>query len=96
MSYNLVWPIGIGIWLILGWSAFAFFEARAIRHKDRAGYLTLSMWCYTLGAKFPLSIFLAGLLLGLFWGGLAVHVLWHWCPPGSTSLGMLTWNRNSV
>jgi hypothetical protein len=45
------------------------------------------MFCYTIGSKFPLSIFLLGLAVGLFWGVLETHLTWHWCPPGSISAG---------
>lgn len=89
MSYFALWPLGIAVWLVVGWAAFAFFEARALRHGDRAGYATLSLALYTVGSKFPLSIFAGGLLIGLFFGSLATHVLWHWCPPGSVSTGQL-------
>lgn len=87
MSYWIVWPAGIAIWLALGWGAFAFFEARGLRHDARKDQITLSMFCYTIGSKFPLSILLGGLMIGLFWGILATHLLWHWCPPGSVSAG---------
>lgn len=60
---------------------FAFFEARAFRHPDRQN--TLSHWIYTIGSKWPLSIWLMGMLAG----GLAVHFFWHWCPVGSISGG---------
>lgn len=87
MNYWVVWPVGITLWLALGWGAFAVFEGRALRHDHRADQVTLSMWCYTIGSKFPLSILLAGFLLGAFFGGLGVHFFWHWCPPGSISAG---------
>jgi hypothetical protein len=87
MNYWLVWPIGITIWVALGWAAFAYFEAKALRHDARNDQITLSMFCYTIGSKFPLSILLAGLFIGLFIGALGVHFLWHWCPSGSISAG---------
>lgn len=87
MSYWIVWPVGIAIWLIVGWAAFAWFESRALKHGARKDQITLSFFMYTLGAKFPLSIFLFGLLVGLFVGGLSVHFYWHFCPPGSVSAG---------
>lgn len=89
MSYWYVWPIGITIWLILGWAAFAYFEAKALNHNARKDQITLSYFCYTIGSKFPLSILLAGIMIGGFFIGLGVHVLWHYCPPGSISTGML-------
>lgn len=87
MSYWLVWPIGIVIWVALGWAAFAWFESRALAHGARKDQITLSMFVYTVGAKFPLSILLAGLIIGIFIGALGVHFYWHWCPPGSLSAG---------
>ena len=87
MSYWHVWPIGIGLWLLAGWIGFAIFEAKALNHPARKDQITLSMFVYTIGSKWPLSIFLLGLMVGLFWGGLAVHFFWHWCPPGSISAG---------
>jgi hypothetical protein len=87
MSYWIVWPVGIALWLALGWAAFAWFESRALKHGARKDQITLSMFVYTIGSKFPLSIFLLGLMVGLFWGGLAVHFYFHWCPPGSISGG---------
>ena len=89
MSYWIVWPLGIAIWLVLGWGVFAIFEAKALKHDARKEQITLSMFLYTVGSKFPLSILFAGLIIGIFVGGLGVHVLWHWCPEGSVSTGAL-------
>jgi len=89
MSYWFIWPIGITIWLIAGWSAFAYFEAKALNHPANKDQITLSMFMFTIGSKFPLSILILGLLIGLFIGGLGVHFYWHWCPSGSISSGML-------
>lgn len=83
MNYWLVWPVGIAIWLVIGWVCFGFFEYEALRHDARKDQITLSMFLYTVGSKFPLSILAAGLLIGLFIGALGTHLLWHWCPPGS-------------
>ena len=74
---NTPWIIGT----LLAIEFFAYFEARAFRHSDRQN--TLSMAIYTLGSKWPLSIF----FMGMFVGGLAVHFFWHWCPAGSLSTG---------
>ena len=87
MSYWLIWPVGIVIWLVLGWAAFAYFESHALRHDARKDQITLSFFLYTIGSKFPLSIFIGGLFVGLFWGILATHLLWHWTPAGSISAG---------
>jgi len=73
-------------WYIATLLAIAFFavvEAIAFRHGTRTN--TLSHTVYTIGSKWPLSIW----LMGMFAGGLAVHFFWHWCPPGSVSTGML-------
>lgn len=82
---DLPWLIGIPIWLIAGWASFAYFEWRGIRHPDRQH--TLSKFLYFVGSKFPLSIFLGALIIGLFIGTISTHLWWHWCPPGSTSTG---------
>jgi hypothetical protein len=87
MNYWYVWPIGIVVWSILGWGAFAYFEANALKHNARKDQITLSFFLYTIGSKFPLSILMAGLMIGMLIGGLGVHVLWHYCPPGSVSGG---------
>jgi len=74
---NLPWILGaLGAILF-----FAVFESIAFKHPKRQN--TLSMAIYTIGSKWPLSIF----LMGMFAGGLAVHFFWHWCPPGSVSGG---------
>ena len=72
-------PWIIGAFIAIGF--FAYFEARAFRHPQRQN--TLSHAVYTIGSKWPLSIF----IMGMFAGGLAVHFFWHWCPPGSVSAG---------
>lgn len=87
MNYWYVWPIGGTIWVTIGWVFFALFEKNGLRHDARKDQITLSMFLYTIGSKFPLSIFLAGWLLGGFFFSLATHVLWHWCPPGSINAG---------
>jgi hypothetical protein len=74
---DLPWIIG----LIAAIAFFAVFESYALRHPDRQN--TLSMAIYTLGSKWPLSIF----LMGGFSFGLAVHFFWHYCPAGSVSTG---------
>ena len=89
MNYWFIWPLGITIWLAIGLAAFAYFEAKALRPNAPPDHPTLSFFVYTVASKFPLSILLAGLLIGLFIGGLGVHFLWHWCPPGSVSTGWL-------
>jgi hypothetical protein len=55
-------------------AAFAFFEARAFRHPERQN--TLSRAIYDIGSRWPLSIW----IMGVFCGGLAVHLFWHWDP----------------
>lgn len=83
----LWWPAGIALWLTLGWGLFAWRETLGIEHKDKGGYITLSYFCWRVFQAWPPSIFLVGLFVGLFWGALAVHLLWHWCPAGSLSVG---------
>jgi len=73
-------------WILGALGAIAFFsifETKALNHPDRAN--TLSHAVYTIGSKWPLSIF----IMGMFAGGLAVHFFWHWCPAGSISTGAL-------
>lgn len=89
MSYWLLWPLGIATWLAVGWATFSVFEARGIRHNNLGGYITLSYFVYRVTKAWPPSIFLIGLFVGLFWGGLSVHFWWHWCPAGSVSVGLL-------
>jgi hypothetical protein len=67
------------LWITLPVVAFIVLETIAIKR----GKPTLSFEVYSLGKNFPLAIALLGLLLG----GLLVHFFWHWCPPGSQSMG---------
>lgn len=62
---------------------FALVETFAMKHADRLN--TLSRAIYTLGSRWPLSIW----LMGMFAGGLAVHFFWHWCPDLSQGIGLL-------
>jgi hypothetical protein len=87
MSYWYVWPIGIAIWLLAGWAEFSWHESRALRKDAGKNQITLSMFCYTIISKFPLALFLGGLMVGLFWGIFMTHLTWHWCPAGSASSG---------
>lgn len=64
-------------WIICTLIAIAVFavgEGYAFRHPERQN--TLSRAIYTIGSKWPLSIW----IMGVFAGGLAVHFFWHWCP----------------
>jgi hypothetical protein len=76
---NMPWIVGALLAVVF----FAYFEWRAFRYPERQN--TLSRAIYDLGSKWPLSIF----IMGLFAGSLATHFFWHWCPAGSTSIGML-------
>lgn len=89
MNLWLIWPLGISIWLAVGWAAFALFEYLGIKHNDTAGYVTLSYFVYTITQKMPALIFVIGAAVGFFWGALAIHFWAHWCPPGSVSEGLL-------
>jgi hypothetical protein len=77
---NLPWIVGA----LLAVAYFAYFEARAFRHPERQNTLSRAIW--TLGQKWPLSIF----LMGMFVGGLSVHFFWHWAPECVQTVGMLT------
>lgn len=88
MSDWFIWPLGISIWLAIGWAGFAWRETLGIEHKgSAAGHITLSYWTYRVTQAWPPAIFLIGLFVGMFWGGLMVHFWWHWCPAGSISVG---------
>lgn len=76
---DMPWLVG----LIIAIAFFAITERYGCKHHERVN--TLSMAIYEIGSKWPLSIW----IMGVFAGGLAVHFFWHWCPPGSTSLGLL-------
>jgi hypothetical protein len=67
---NLPWILGT----VGAITFFAVFEWRAFAHPERQN--TLSRWIYDMGRNWPLSIF----LMGMFCGGLAVHLFWHWDP----------------
>jgi len=68
MKKNLPWIVGIIVAILF----FAYFESAAFAHPDR--YNTLSHFIATIGARWPLSIF----LMGAFSGGLSVHFFWPW------------------
>jgi hypothetical protein len=87
MNYWYVWPIGIVLWLALGWAEFGVIEGRALSAKARANQITLSMFIYTVSTKFPLAMALGCTCVGLFFGILYTHFFWHWCPPRSISAG---------
>lgn len=63
------------IWGLLIIITFWCLEAFAFKHPDREW--TLSKSVAYLGQRWPLSIFIQGLVVG----GLAVHFFWHWCGP---------------
>lgn len=68
MKKALPWIIG----LLLAITYFAVFETLAFQHPDR--FDTLSHDVSSLGAHWPLAIF----LMGFFAGGLACHFFWPW------------------
>lgn len=71
-------------WWTVWWVAIlmSFIMLEAIAFKYREDGPTLSRFMWTLGQKFPLTIYFAGMLFG----GLAVHFWWNWCPAlGSTN-----------
>lgn len=72
----IYWPFALAfIALVL----FAIPEYIAFQ----TGGPTFSFFMWTMAVKFPLWTFLWGMLVG----GLAVHFLWHWTPPGAKSEG---------
>jgi hypothetical protein len=68
MSKNSPWLAGIAVAIV--W--FSVFEKMALDHPGSLN--TLSRFLATTGAQWPLSIF----LMGMFAGGLAVHLFWPW------------------
>jgi hypothetical protein len=64
------WPWIIGVIGAVSW--FGYFETEAFTHPER--YDTLSHVVSTLGAKWPLAIF----LMGNFSGILQAHFFWPW------------------
>lgn len=66
------WPGALAFILIV---LFAIPEYIAIT----SGGPTFSYFMFIMGQHFPLWIFVWGMIVG----GLAVHFLWHWIPPGS-------------
>jgi hypothetical protein len=87
MNEWVIWPIGIGLWVAIGWMAFWYFEIYAFRHTKDPGSVTLSRWLYTIGSKFPLFIIIGVGAIAYFLGVMSAHLAWHWCPPGSISGG---------
>jgi hypothetical protein len=79
MSDYVTWTALSLAWLAL----FTFFEARAFLEPNDPNRVTLSRYMATIGAKFPLSLFMIGLVVG----GLAVHFWWRWCPAGLPTSG---------
>lgn len=65
---NLPWILGA----IGAIAFFAAFEARAFAHPDRQN--SLSRTVATIGAKWPMSIWLMGVGTGI----LAAHFFWAW------------------
>ncbi|WP_024516826.1 hypothetical protein [Bradyrhizobium sp. Tv2a-2] len=85
-NYWIVWPVGIALWLIIGWAEFGYFETKALDNPTPT-HITLSYFVFYVTSKFPLATFYGGLLLGLFVGSLSTHFWWHWLPPGAVSAG---------
>ena len=59
-------------WTLYLFAVLAFFAI--LEYRGWRSGNTLSRYVATIGQKWPLSIFLWGLLVG----GLAVHFFWHW------------------
>jgi hypothetical protein len=62
------WIVGA----LLAIAFFAYFEWRALAHPKQQN--TLSRTIATVGAQWPMSIWLAGLFCGI----LASHLFWAW------------------
>lgn len=85
-NYWIVWPVGILLWLLIGWVEFGYFETKALTQPSDKR-ITLSYFIFYVTSKFPLATFWGGVLVGAFFGSLSVHFWWHYCPPGSLSAG---------
>ena len=79
MSDYITWTVVGLVWVVL----FVVFETRAFLEPNNPNRVTLSRFMATIGAQFPLSIFMIGLVVG----GLGVHFWWHWCPAGVAAQG---------
>jgi hypothetical protein len=64
------WPWIVGLLAVVAY--FGYFEAMALVHPDQ--YDTLSHAVATVGAKWPLAIWLCG----VFTGVLGSHFFWPW------------------
>lgn len=64
------WPWAVG--LVGSLAYFGYYETMAFVHPDQ--YDTLSHVVSTIGAKWPLAIWICG----AFAGGLATHFFWAW------------------
>lgn len=69
-SMRWVWT-GIALLNIV---LFAVFEGYALTHKDA---ITLSSFLVEINQAWPPF----GVIMGMFWGGLVVHLFWHWMGP---------------
>jgi len=64
-------------WIVAAIAAvivFAVGEWYAFSRPHRQNTLSRAIW--SLGQKWPLSIF----IMGMFVGALVVHLFWPWCP----------------
>lgn len=86
MNYWYVWPIGIALWLALGFFEFGVIEKNALASSDPKKP-TLSFFIFYVTSKFPLAAIIGAFVTGGVMWGLAVHFWWHFCPPGSISGG---------
>ena len=70
------------VWIVLIAASFAALETYAFKHPDRQN--TLSRAVSTLGERWPLSIALFGLVVGI----LLAHFFWPWSSnPLGTGVG---------
>ncbi len=70
------------VWIWTAWFV-GIFGSFAVLEFLGWDTLTLSRYMWNISKEWPLFIFLCGALAG----GLAVHLWWHWLPPGSKSEG---------
>jgi hypothetical protein len=62
------------VWALVIVGGFVLIEWYSFRRPDKQHTLSRAVW--SLGQRWPLSIYIFGNVTG----GLAVHFFWHWCP----------------
>jgi hypothetical protein len=69
------------LWFVALVISFALIERYAFRYPERQWTLSRTIW--HIGQKWPLSIFILGMVVGC----LATHFFWNWCPASDIGIG---------